>query len=49
MINKKLKSSLAVFILTFILLAFIQVKVERPMILAKRFFNGSGWAEIFFN
>jgi ferredoxin-type protein NapH len=44
---KQYKLSLCVFILTFILLAFVQIKVERPMILAERFFKGSGWVEIF--
>ena len=34
MINKNLKLPFAVFLLTFILLAFVQVKLERPMILA---------------
>src|SRR5665647_543584 len=38
---------LSVFTLTFILLAFVQIKVARPMILAERFIKGSGWAEIF--
>jgi polyferredoxin len=42
----KIKLSLTVFILTFILLAFVQVKVERPMLMAERFFEGSGWIEI---
>jgi ferredoxin-type protein NapH len=37
-----------VFISTFILLAFVQMKVENPMLLAERFFRGSGWIEIFF-
>ena len=45
--NNKYKLSLIVFILTFILLAFVQVKLERPMILAERFLKGSGWIEIF--
>jgi ferredoxin-type protein NapH len=47
MIIKKYKLPLAVFTLTFILLAFVQIKVERPMILAERFLKGSGWIEIF--
>ena len=47
MIEKKYRLPVAVFILTFILLAFVQVKVERPMILAERFIKGGGWAEIF--
>jgi polyferredoxin len=37
---------LSVFILIFFLLAFVQLKVERPMILAERFLKGSGWIEI---
>jgi ferredoxin len=47
MSNNKYSLPLIVFILTFILLAFVQVKVERPMILAERFLKGSGWIEIF--
>ena len=46
MINKNFKLPLTVFILTFILLAFVQVKLERPILLAERFFKGSGWVEI---
>ncbi len=42
----KIKLPLIVFTITFILLAFVQVKVDRPMILAERFFKGSGWIEI---
>lgn len=38
---------LAVFILTFTLLSFVQIKLERPMILAERFLKGGGWIEIF--
>ncbi|TAL59999.1 MAG: 4Fe-4S binding protein [Bacteroidetes bacterium] len=44
--NKKYGPPLAVFILTFFLLAFVQIKLERPIILAERFLKGSGWAEI---
>lgn len=44
--TRKIKLPVIVFIITFILLAFVQVKVERPMILAERFFHGSGWIEI---
>jgi len=40
------KLPLAVFVLTFILLAFVQVKLERPMLLAERFIKGAGWVEI---
>ena len=46
MINKTLKLPINVFILTFVLLAFVQVKLEKPMILAERFLKGSGWVEI---
>jgi ferredoxin-type protein NapH len=46
MTDKKQRLPLAVFILTFILLAFVQLKVERPMLLAERFIKGGGWAEI---
>lgn len=44
----KIKLPVFVFIITFTLLSFVQVKVDRPMILAERFFQGSGWIEIFF-
>ena len=44
---KQYKLPILVFIMTFILLAFVQIKVERPMILAERFLRGSGWVEIF--
>ena len=37
-----------VFLFTTVLLAFVQVKVQTPMLLAERFLRGSGWAEIFF-
>lgn len=47
MINKNFRLPVAVFILTFVLLAFVQVKLERPMILAERFIKGGGWVEIF--
>lgn len=39
---------LVVFTLTFVLLSFVQLKVERPMLLAERFYNNAGWVEIFF-
>lgn len=35
-----MQTPLIVFILTFILLAFVQIKVERPMIIAERFLRG---------
>src|SRR5664279_16527 len=44
---RKNKLPLIVFLLTFTLLAFVQVKVARPMILAERFTQGAGWIEIF--
>ena len=47
MIYKKLGLPLSVFILTFILLSIVQVKLDRPMILAERFLKGGGWVEIF--
>ncbi|HLN55852.1 MAG TPA: 4Fe-4S binding protein [Bacteroidales bacterium] len=43
----RIKLPAIVFALTFILLSFVQVKVERPMLMAERFFAGSGWIEIF--
>jgi ferredoxin-type protein NapH len=46
MIKSKYTLPLAVCLLTFVLLAFVQVKVARPMILAERFIRGGGWVEI---
>jgi ferredoxin-type protein NapH len=45
---KQYKLSAIVFVLTFILLGFVQLKLERPMILAERFHKGGGWIEIIF-
>ncbi len=42
----RVKLSFIVFALTFILLAFVQMKVERPMLIAERFYKGGGWFEI---
>jgi ferredoxin-type protein NapH len=44
---KQYKLSIIVFLLTFTLLLFVQIKVERPMLLAERFLKGAGWIEIF--
>ena len=44
---KQYKLSIIVFILTFLLLAFVQIKLDRPMLLAERFVKGGGWIEIF--
>jgi len=46
MIQKKIRLSLVVFTLTFLLLGLVQLKVERPMLLAERFIAGAGWVEI---
>lgn len=43
---RQYKLPVIVFFLTFILLAIVEVKVERPMILAERFVKGAGWLEI---
>jgi polyferredoxin len=43
---KRYKLPIIVFLVTFVLLAFVQIKVERPMILSERFLKGSGWIEI---
>jgi ferredoxin-type protein NapH len=43
---KQYKLSILVFVLTFILLGFVQIKLARPMILAERFIKGGGWIEI---
>lgn len=42
----KHKLSFIVFILTFSLLALVQLMVENPMILAERFIKGAAWIEI---
>jgi len=44
---KKYKLSLFVFLVSFILLAFVQIKMQKSMILAERFISGGGWVEIF--
>lgn len=44
---KQFKLSLIVFIVIFVLLGFVQIKLARPMILAERFLKGGGWIEIF--
>jgi len=46
MIPEKFRLPLRVFLFTFFLLAMVQIKVERPMILAERFIHGAGWLEI---
>lgn len=46
MIRNNIRLPLSVFALTFLLLAVVQLKVERPMLLAERFIEGAGWAEI---
>jgi ferredoxin len=43
---KNISVPAGVFLLTIILLAFVQLKVERPLILAERFIKGAGWIEI---
>ena len=47
MIERRYRLPVSVFTLTFILLTSVQLKVERPMLLAERFIKGGGWAEIF--
>ena len=47
MIRKDLRLPLSVFTLIFLLLAIVQIKVARPMLLAERFLEGAGWVEIF--
>ena len=37
---------LSVFLLVFFLLSMVQLKVERPMLMAERFITGAGWIEI---
>jgi ferredoxin-type protein NapH len=46
MMDKKYRLSLIVFLVTFGLLAFVQVKMAKPIILAERFIRGGGWIEI---
>jgi hypothetical protein len=44
--NTKFRLPSAVFLLTFSLLAIVQIKMDRPMILAGSFIEGAGWIEI---
>ncbi len=44
--NSKFRLPAFVFFLTFSLLAIVQIKMDRPMILAERFIEGAGWLEI---
>jgi hypothetical protein len=44
--NREFRLPAIVFSLTFLLLAIVQIKLERPMILAERFIEGAGWIEI---
>jgi len=43
---KKITLPLALFLFVSFLLSMIQLKVERPMLLLERFFEGGGWIEI---
>jgi ferredoxin-type protein NapH len=43
---KQYRLPILVFLITFILLSFVQIKVVRPMLLAERFVKGAGWLEI---
>jgi len=36
------------FVITFVLLAIVQIKVDPPLLLLERFFPGMGWLEILF-
>src|SRR5512133_3755563 len=44
----KYRLPLIVFLITFTLLSFVQMKAPHPMILAERFFKGYGWLELLF-
>ncbi len=44
---KKYSLSISVFLLTFVLLGFVEVRLAKPIILAERFIRGAGWIEIF--
>lgn len=43
---KSLKLPLLVFLLTVLILTFVQIKVDNPMLLLERFVKGGGWVEI---
>jgi len=43
---KKFSLPLAVALFTIFILSFVQIKVERPMLMAERFMEGAGWIEI---
>ena len=42
-----LRLPLLVFLITIVLLSFVQIKVDNPMLLLERFIPGGGWVEIF--
>lgn len=44
--KREFRLPIIVFSLTFLLLSIVQIKVDRPMILAERFIEGGGWIEI---
>lgn len=46
--KNRLKNSIIVFLIVVISLSFVQIKVERAMILLERFIPYGGWIEIFF-
>lgn len=43
---KSLRLPLAVFLMSAFLLAVVQLKVHRPMLIAERFYVGAGWVQI---
>lgn len=45
--NSRIILSSTVFLVTAILLTFVQVKVDNPLLILERFINGGGWFEIF--
>ena len=38
--------SLAIFLVVGILLTFVQLKVDNPLLILERFIKGGGWVEI---
>jgi hypothetical protein len=45
--KRKLYISVGLFVFVFSVLVLVQLMVERPMLIAERFWPGVGWLQIF--
>ena len=45
---RKYSLEISTFLVVCLLLSFVQIRVQRPMLLVERFIEGAGWFEIFF-